>query len=569
MKKWGRSVYIPLLASFLLVTSGCSKTEGTSQKKAAGGKSQTMTIDVYDCAANFQGVQPGWFGKVLKDKFNVELNIIAPNISGNPDALYQTRCASGNLGDIIIIENNKVQECIDANLLMDLTDIIPTMKNLSKFSDKINAFNGTLNIPKGKVYSLPGGMSDAGATGYGLTKMNGPFIPWDYYVELGCPEIKNDDQFLDVLAKILKNHPTNEDGDPAYAFSLWSSWDGSSVANVNEMVPWCGEQVNESLLIDAKGNMKDITSDDGGYKKMLSFLYKANQKGLVDPDSTTQGWDDACTKMQHKQVYLFWYWWQTGFWNNNDRAANCDGFMYAPVASHHYMQAGDSSFGDGRNWSIGSKVDDAKKAKIIEIMDWMASEEGAPLIHLGIKDFNYRIKADGSYEMIKENENAMNDNTKVPDEFGGGGYGDGFNKINCYLVSSETINPKTGEPYASDRWASYVEASKTNLTEAWAKKFGYPDQVAYLKAKKMVDFIPNVNICLEQDSSEIGLIRSQCTPVLKDTTWKMIVAANDAEFEKLWKNMKAEMNGYGWEKVVAFDKIKYQKLVEARKNAVK
>lgn len=568
MKKSFRLRLVALLCSMAIILFGCSKADSASTAKTAD-TSQTITIDVYDCAANFQGVQPGWFGKVLKDKFNVELNIIAPNISGNADALYQTRCASGNLGDIIIIENNKIQECIDAGLLMDMTDIIPTMKNLSKFSGKINTFNSSLSIPAGKIYTLPGGMSDASATGYGLTKMNGPFIPWDYYKELGCPEIKNNDQLLEVLSKIMKNHPVNEDGDKAYAFSLWSSWDGGSVENVNQITPWLGEQVNESLLIDAKGNMKDITSDDGAYKEMLAFLNKAYRMGLVDPDSTTQSWDDACTKMQHKQVYMFWYWWQTGFWNNNTRAENCDGFMYVPVASHHFIQTGDASFGDGRNWSIGSGVTGEKKEKIIAILDWMASEEGAHIIHLGIEGFNYKVNADGSYEMIKENENAMNDNTKVPDAFGGGGYGDGFNKLNCQLVSSETINPKTGEPYASDRWASYVESSKTNLTEAWAKEFGYADQVAYLKAKNMVDFIPNVNICLDQDSSEIGLIRSQCTPILKDTTWKMIVAKNDAEFEAFWSDMKAQLTGYGWNDVVSFDKVKYQKLIKARENALK
>ena len=39
------------------------------------------------------------FAKIVKDKFNLEINIIAPNISG--DAVYQTRAAAGELGDII------------------------------------------------------------------------------------------------------------------------------------------------------------------------------------------------------------------------------------------------------------------------------------------------------------------------------------------------------------------------------------------------------------------------------------------------------------------------------------
>ena len=52
-----------------------------------------MTIEIYDKAANYQGIQSGWYGKVLKDKFNIQLNIIAPQVSGDANSLYQTRSA--------------------------------------------------------------------------------------------------------------------------------------------------------------------------------------------------------------------------------------------------------------------------------------------------------------------------------------------------------------------------------------------------------------------------------------------------------------------------------------------
>ena len=52
-----------------------------------------LTIEIYDKAANYQGIQAGWFGKVLKDKFNIQLNIIAPQVSGDANSLYQTRSA--------------------------------------------------------------------------------------------------------------------------------------------------------------------------------------------------------------------------------------------------------------------------------------------------------------------------------------------------------------------------------------------------------------------------------------------------------------------------------------------
>ena len=43
---------------------------------AMGEEKPLLTIDVYDDAANYNGIQTGWFAKVIKDRFNIELNII-------------------------------------------------------------------------------------------------------------------------------------------------------------------------------------------------------------------------------------------------------------------------------------------------------------------------------------------------------------------------------------------------------------------------------------------------------------------------------------------------------------
>ena len=80
----------------------------------AASHDETYTVDFYNVAANFQGVQPGWYGKIVKDKFNMELNIIAPQVAGDGAALYQTRCAAGALGDLIILDNADMQECVES-----------------------------------------------------------------------------------------------------------------------------------------------------------------------------------------------------------------------------------------------------------------------------------------------------------------------------------------------------------------------------------------------------------------------------------------------------------------------
>ena len=80
---------------------------------------ELLTIDVYDDAANYNGIQSGWFAKIVKDKFNIELNIIASQVVGN--TIYATRAEEGNLGDILIVDKAKFPEIVEAGLAKDIS----------------------------------------------------------------------------------------------------------------------------------------------------------------------------------------------------------------------------------------------------------------------------------------------------------------------------------------------------------------------------------------------------------------------------------------------------------------
>ena len=71
---------------------------------------ETVTLQVYDQLANYSGIQAGWFADVMLKKFNVKLNIISqPAGSG----VFQTRMASGSLGDLVIWGNDQ-EEYVNA-----------------------------------------------------------------------------------------------------------------------------------------------------------------------------------------------------------------------------------------------------------------------------------------------------------------------------------------------------------------------------------------------------------------------------------------------------------------------
>ena len=177
--------------------SGSTDTNAASSDSAAEtDKGDTYTVDFYNVAANFQGIQPGWYGKIIKDKFNMEMNIIAPQVSGDGGALYQTRCAAGNLGDLIILDNADMGECVEAGLIHDLTDVISKYPNLMRYESQIKEFNKQMGDGS-KIYAIPLEMNNNGPTDYKqLHVYTYPRIGWDMYNEVGAPELKNLDDLL-------------------------------------------------------------------------------------------------------------------------------------------------------------------------------------------------------------------------------------------------------------------------------------------------------------------------------------------------------------------------------------
>ena len=568
--------------------AGCGSSSGSADSSAASESEKstettaeadstdstasdgdTMTFEIFDVAANYQGVQTGWFAKVVKDRFNIELNIIAPQVAG--DAIYQTRSSSGNLGDILILESGQFKECVDAGLIKDIGADIWNYSNLADYKDQIDVLNNGLEgNDNGAIYGIPTEMLSTSPTSYSQdTIYSSPLLRWDLYKELGTPDIADLDGLLDVLEQMMEKHPTNDAGDACYAMSLWPDWDGGDgmlgIANVVQLTTWYGEKIKGSAILKPDGTFIPLTDKNGTYYKILKFLYEANQRGLVDPDSATQDWNSACAKMSAGQVYLMWYSWQTGFWNSTERLKDGTGFIFTPVADQDYYTDADAYYGSGRVWAVGSQVDDEKYAKIMEFLDWYASPEGLMFQHSGIEGFNYEVGEDGKLTQI--NSNALMDNLNVPEEWGGGGYNDGNNAINQWIVNANSINPLTGETYAVTYWSSYKEETLTDMKREWRERFDAEEPADYMKKNNKLVISPNVSVSLPTDTADISVIRNQCNETICDYSWRMIYASDDANFDALWDEMSKTLDGYGFQDLVKFDTDKYQIELDA-KNAV-
>jgi len=540
-------------------------TEASSEDAGSSDAGGTMVIDNFNVAANYQGMQSGWFGQLIKDKFDIELNVIAPQVGG--DALYQTRTAEGNLGDLLILEKSQWQDCIQTGLIKDISDKVYSGSNIAAFKPQIDNLNKEYD---GKIYGIPTEMMDTSPTSISAEDIySSPRIRWDVYNEIGAPDIDDLEGLIDTLKKMQDAEPVNDSGDPCYGLSLWPDWDGGDamlgIANVVQLTTWYGEKIKQSVILKEDGTFIPLTDKDGSYYKILKFLNHAQRAGIVDPDSATQNWDSACAKMSAGQVYLEWYSWQTGFWDVGHME---DGRAHRviPIGDQKYYADADAYYGSGRVWAIGANVDDAKYERIMEFMEWLASPEGLVYQHDGIEDFNYYKGEDG--RLYTMNESALAENMNVPEEFGGAGYSDGSNKLNQWIVNSNATNPNTGEPYYTGLWSTYKEKTDTQMVKDWRAKYDAENPVDYLIKNDKIVISPNISVPLESDSADIQVIRNQCNEAVCDASWVMIYAKDDAEFDALWDNLTTDLDGLGFQELMDWDKKVYTVELEA-KNAVK
>jgi putative aldouronate transport system substrate-binding protein len=130
------------------------------------------------------------------------------------------------------------------------------------------------------------------------------------------------------------------------------------------------------------------------------------------------------------------------------------------------------------------------------------------------------------------------------------------------------IDPETNETYNTNYWASYLKANQTALITAWQEKYQAKNPMDYYTKNKLVDVVPQINMSFGADTSDIKNKRSQCSELVKNTSWKMIFAKNQAEFDQLWTKLKTDLDGLGWKDVVAQDTATCKTIADARAQAM-
>nr|MBR4279658.1 extracellular solute-binding protein [Clostridia bacterium] len=533
-------------------------------------------IQIYSELANYAGLQTGWFAKLLKDKFNVGVNVISASEGGSDR--WATQMISRNLGDLVMLGDNNGQqhlsEAVEAGLVLDISGMMEEyapniVKNYPLLLEKakIQFGNGTAVYALGSE-AVPT-TTDLQIEG-GTDSWWGPYGRWDLYAKLGYPEIETIEDLVPVLKAMHDLEPVNADGEPTYAMSLFKDWDGGTMMAATQFyaIFGYGDQWNYVFPHATEDTYITLLDEDGIYFRTLKFYFDLNQLGLLDPDSITQTYGEVTTKEQTGRVLFNWFNPIKSNFNTAERLAEGKAVTLLPMSTQcNYGYTG-KPYGYGRTVSIGANCEQPER--LLKILDWIFSDEGLMEVNNGPKGVTWDYDENGVPYLTELGWACYNDQmTEMSAEFGGGTFYEGMNK-GFYVYPSLNNNLSSGYPANRDLWPCVLSREMPDVLKDWSEHMdGALTSIdALIKKGNIVKTINQavfstepalqMNAILQQKSSQVGSI-------LTEYNWKMVLAADEAEFNALKTEMVEKAKGLGYDEIVAFGIKECERMFRARK----
>ncbi|MDR0656706.1 MAG: hypothetical protein LBG22_10365, partial [Treponema sp.] len=529
------------VAAIIFATAAGQRDSGS-----AGGK-PLYRIDLFSVYANYNGLQGGWFGKIIKDKFNIEINIITAKADAEGEAIYQTRAASGNLGDMVQDDASRMADQWKVGLLQDMAPYLANTPNITKrLKTAYEATSKKFFDGKG-VYALPTSITDKKPTDpamRGLEPEIGVYVLWDKYLEAGAPEVKTLDDLLTILGDIQRKYPVNAAGDKVYAFGAFPDWDSSGVRFAREFMQLKGLSYigYEDFVYNNEDCTKviEMCADNSEYYQGLKFYNKAYRLGIFDPDSATQNWDTYSFKLQNGQ-YLFAYWpWAVSPVTSDP---NVDGkpslWAPIPVGDLKINLSGYGPYGGGNWYGLGSKA--KYPERVMEFYNWLCSDEGT-LLRDGIVEGVTYVMKDGQPYRTDFARNT-DQNKEAPASLGGGSWASGSSWINLGFLDLDNPNSLlNGLPGNVSLWPSVQAEMNNKWINVWRDKYKVNTPNELYRKYNQIIVTPGCDYSADEYPTEIINYTNQLKNIVVPAGWQMIYAKTDAEFDSIWKEMKSKLN---------------------------
>ncbi|MDD3279260.1 MAG: extracellular solute-binding protein [Lachnospiraceae bacterium] len=484
------------------------------------GNTTPTSLEYY---VNFSWFSLDWDDKTserVTEKTGVDLNLSKPVTD---DGQKLSMMIAGNqLPDLMTVDKNDaaLQQMIEADMLWSIDDLIaeyaPQMKDILPKELLQN-----YRAEDGKTYQLTtwvqGEAWQKAAEEYNqLVGTNQPMIAIrsDYYDEIGRPEIKNIDDFMDALKQIQEKHPDKIGFYPADGGMSASNFASSASLSYYGIEMGLSSDYN----ITEDGSVEWVVRDDA-FKTPMEYLNKMYLEGLLTKDPFVDTKDVAKSKIEQGDMISY-------SWTISDGtkvpADNPDTSYEILPPFETYKQVR-----TGTGWLATVVPKTCKEPeRAIQLLEYMASAEGHADISWGIEGEEYTSVEDGA---------------------------------NWHAVDGK---PVLLEGYVKDKNADWGGvASRDGLGEYWLACNELLWNLAWWddtneEMKKYNDWFgdyvvyqPELDIQAPSPESEEGIIKQKAYNLLQEYSVKMVFTE---DFEAAYDEFLSKVDSLGMDQVEAY-----------------
>lgn len=233
----------------------------------------------------------------------------------------------------------------------------------------------------------------------------------------GYPQVHTMDQYFDLLESYNEANPTMEDGTENIPYTiLCDDWRYFCLENAPQFLD--GYPNDGSVIVDPKEQKIIDYNTTPTAKRYFQKLNEEYQKGIVDPESFTQTYDEYIAKLSTGRVLgMIDQWWDFAY-NVNDslkqQGLDEKGCNYVPlpitidegIQNQWHNSGGVLNTASGLGVSISCKDVDGAMKFVNDLLD----QEVHDLRSWGMKDVDYSVDENGEFYRTDEMRTEAADN---------------------------------------------------------------------------------------------------------------------------------------------------------------
>jgi ABC-type glycerol-3-phosphate transport system substrate-binding protein len=484
--------------------------------------------------------------KWLEEKLNVNLYVTHVTEADWPTQL-SAMLADNDLPDIFLLSDPTKQ----LPMLLEANSVLDYSSYLDDYAPN------TLNDPAGQLMvagnSTEAYSPDGGTYLWGLCRGSwddgtqptcGHYIRWDLYKKAGYPTLENfDTDMLDVMQAMVDQEPETEDGQKTYGIGAWFG-DGQDWGEwffIYGLAPQEGASLQEttgltlaiSTVDSTPIDSNQLTDPDGYFWRAVQFMNKANQRGLLDPDSFTQQ-SDVYEENLKAGKYVFNYpGWMSGNANAefNKTEGNEKMFISIPAVGVDAEDRFGNMYRGERQYVINANSENPERC--VALLDLVSTHEFSRLSYNGFEGDYYNVvdgvavPTDEFLDLTIDDDFETATGITIYHHFMG--YGNG------------TIDPKDGEVTDLKLYSAAAVQKKMNSTlQDFLDYYGQSNWADVYRAETKTTSSMNF-ISLSSTDSDITSYVNEIKAYRGKNVFNCVAAKTDEEFEALRDKMIEEL----------------------------